>query len=38
MIHASLCSRREFSFKQLPAALTYLKAGRTRGKVVLRVK
>ena len=29
---------REFAFEQLPAALTYLEAGRARGKVVLRVK
>src|SRR5438445_4553249 len=29
---------REFAFDQLPAALTYLEAGRARGKVVLRVK
>ncbi|MEH2622420.1 alcohol dehydrogenase [Bradyrhizobium sp. AZCC 1719] len=29
---------REFAFEQLPVALTYLKAGRARGKVVLRVK
>jgi NADPH:quinone reductase-like Zn-dependent oxidoreductase len=29
---------REFAFAQLPAALTYLEAGRARGKVVLRVK
>ncbi|WP_213248141.1 MULTISPECIES: zinc-binding dehydrogenase [unclassified Bradyrhizobium] len=38
MIHASLWPRREFPFEQLPAALTYLKAGRARGKVVLRLK
>jgi hypothetical protein len=36
MVHASLWLRREFPFEQLPAALTYLKAGRAR--VVLRVK
>jgi alcohol dehydrogenase len=29
---------REFAFEQLPDALTYLEAGRARGKVVLRVK
>lgn len=29
---------REFAFEQLPAALTYLEAGRARGKVVLKVK
>jgi alcohol dehydrogenase len=29
---------REFAFDQLPAALSYLEAGRARGKVVLRVK
>jgi alcohol dehydrogenase len=29
---------REFAFDQLPAALTYLEAGRARGKVVLRVR
>ena len=29
---------REFAFEQLPAALSYLEAGRARGKVVLRVK
>ena len=29
---------REFAFDQLPAALTYLQAGRARGKVVLQVK
>jgi alcohol dehydrogenase len=29
---------REFPFEQLPAALTYLEAGRARGKVVLKVK
>ena len=29
---------REFAFDQLPAALTYLQAGRARGKVVLKVK
>jgi alcohol dehydrogenase len=29
---------REFAFAQLPDALTYLEAGRARGKVVLRVK
>jgi alcohol dehydrogenase len=28
---------REFAFEQLPAALTYLEAGRARGKVVLKV-
>ena len=27
---------REFAFEQLPDALTYLEAGRARGKVVLR--
>ena len=29
---------REFAFEQLPAALTYLEAGRARGKVVLKVR
>ena len=29
---------REFAFEQLPDALTYLEAGRARGKVVLKVK
>ena len=29
---------REFAFDRLPAALTYLEAGRARGKVVLRVR
>ena len=29
---------REFAFDQLPAALTYLEAGRARGKVVLKVR
>jgi alcohol dehydrogenase len=29
---------REFAFEQLPAALTYLEAGRARGKVVLMVR
>jgi alcohol dehydrogenase len=29
---------REFGFEQLPAALTYLEAGRARGKVVLKVR
>src|SRR6478609_5592109 len=29
---------REFAFEQLPAALSYLEAGRARGKAVLRVK
>jgi alcohol dehydrogenase len=29
---------REFPFEQLPAALTYLEAGRARGKVVLMVR
>jgi alcohol dehydrogenase len=29
---------REFAFEQLPDALTYLEAGRARGKVVLRVR
>jgi alcohol dehydrogenase len=29
---------REFSFEQLPAALSYLETGRARGKVVLKVK
>src|SRR6266446_5040945 len=29
---------REFTFEQLPDALTYLEAGRARGKVVLRVR
>jgi NADPH:quinone reductase-like Zn-dependent oxidoreductase len=29
---------REFAFEQLPDALTYLEAGRARGKLVLRVK
>jgi len=29
---------REFVFEQLPDALTYLEAGRARGKVVLRVR
>jgi alcohol dehydrogenase len=29
---------REFAFDQLPAALSYLEAGRARGKVMLRVK
>jgi alcohol dehydrogenase len=29
---------REFAFAQLPEALTYLEAGRARGKVVLKVK
>jgi alcohol dehydrogenase len=29
---------REFAFEQLPAALTYLEAGRARGKVVLKVQ
>ena len=29
---------REFAFAQLPTALTYLEAGRARGKVVLKVK
>jgi len=29
---------REFAFEQLPAALSYLEAGRARGKVVLKVR
>jgi alcohol dehydrogenase len=29
---------REFAFEQLPAALTYLEAGRARGKVVLKLR
>jgi len=29
---------REFAFEQLPEALTYLEAGRARGKVVLKVR
>jgi alcohol dehydrogenase len=29
---------REFAFEQLPAALTYLEAGRARGKVILKVR
>jgi alcohol dehydrogenase len=29
---------REFAFERLPAALTYLEAGRARGKVVLKVR
>ena len=29
---------REFAFEQLPDALTYLEAGRARGKVVLKVR
>jgi alcohol dehydrogenase len=29
---------REFPFEQLPEALTYLEAGRARGKVVLKVR
>jgi NADPH:quinone reductase-like Zn-dependent oxidoreductase len=29
---------REFPFEQLPAALSYLEAGRARGKVVLKVR
>jgi NADPH:quinone reductase-like Zn-dependent oxidoreductase len=29
---------REFAFEQLPEALSYLEAGRARGKVVLKVR